>query len=122
MTGAGGSEKAVSWLYDFEEQEGEIDFLTRVVVFTFYAGSSGVPITIGEVLFCAVRVFLVTFILAESTFYEVLIFIFHKEFDSSVFHWRRLWFRSCPHKVCAYLNYLKCMVGWGLILWTCPCR
>ncbi|XP_024361756.1 probable phosphoinositide phosphatase SAC9 [Physcomitrium patens] len=48
VTGAGGSEKAVSWLYDFEEQEGEIDFLTRVVVFTFYAGSSGVPITIGE--------------------------------------------------------------------------
>jgi hypothetical protein len=55
LTGAGGSEKAVSWLYDYEEQEGKLDFLTRVVVFTFYAGSSGVPgvpVTIGEVLFC----------------------------------------------------------------------
>jgi hypothetical protein len=40
VTGAGGSEKAVSWLYDFEEQEGEIDFLSRVVVFTFYSGPS----------------------------------------------------------------------------------
>lgn len=48
VTGAGGSEKAVSWLYDFEEQEGEIDFLSRVVVFTFYAGPPGVPVTIGE--------------------------------------------------------------------------
>lgn len=51
MTGAGGSEKAVSWLYDFEEQEGHLDFLTRVVVFTFYGGSQGVPVTIGEVRF-----------------------------------------------------------------------
>jgi hypothetical protein len=39
----------VSWLYDFEEQEGHLDFLTRVVVLTFHAGSDGVPVTIGEV-------------------------------------------------------------------------
>jgi len=56
VTGAGGSEKAVSWLYDFEEQEGKLDFMTRVVIFTFYAGSSGVPVTIGEVLFCTLYV------------------------------------------------------------------
>lgn len=40
----------MSWLYDFEEQEGHLDFLTRVVVLTFHAGSDGVPVTIGEVL------------------------------------------------------------------------
>ena len=66
VTGAGGSEKAVSWLYDFEEQEGEIDFLSRVVVFTFYAGSSGVPVTIGEVLFLHLF-FLGIFIQVESS-------------------------------------------------------
>lgn len=67
VTGAGGSEKAVSWLYDFEEQEGDIDFLSRVVVFTFYAGSSGVPITIGEVLFLHHSCFLVVLIQAGSS-------------------------------------------------------
>ncbi|KAM0066946.1 putative WW domain, SAC domain, WW domain superfamily protein [Helianthus debilis subsp. tardiflorus] len=37
-------------LYDFEELEGELDFLTRVVVLTFYpAVSSKTPITLGEV-------------------------------------------------------------------------
>lgn len=41
----------MSWLYDFEEQEGHLDFLTRVVVLTFHAGADGVPVTIGEVLF-----------------------------------------------------------------------
>lgn len=50
MTGAGGSEKSVSWLYDYEEQEGEVDFLTRVAMFTFYSGSPGIPVTIGEVI------------------------------------------------------------------------
>jgi hypothetical protein len=62
VTGAGGSEKAVSWLYDFEEQEGEIDFLSRVVVFTFYSGPPGVPVTIGEVHFLQLSCFLVVLI------------------------------------------------------------
>ncbi|CAI9303073.1 unnamed protein product [Lactuca saligna] len=38
------------FLYDFEELEGELDFLTRVVVLTFYpAVSARTPITLGEV-------------------------------------------------------------------------
>ncbi|KAK4803336.1 hypothetical protein SAY86_001539 [Trapa natans] len=37
-------------LYDFEEVEGELDFLTRVVVLTFYPNISGQgPITLGEI-------------------------------------------------------------------------
>ncbi|XP_050383485.1 probable phosphoinositide phosphatase SAC9 [Argentina anserina] len=37
-------------LYDFEELEGELDFLTRVVALTFYPAVSGkTPITLGEV-------------------------------------------------------------------------
>lgn len=37
-------------LYDFEELEGELDFLTRVVALTFYPAASGrTPITLGEV-------------------------------------------------------------------------
>lgn len=37
-------------LYDFEELEGELDFLTRVVALTFYPAVSGSsPITLGEV-------------------------------------------------------------------------
>ena len=41
---------SLSFLYDFEELEGELDFLTRVVALTFYpAVSGGSPITLGEV-------------------------------------------------------------------------
>ncbi|CAL9028270.1 unnamed protein product [Prunus brigantina] len=37
-------------LYDFEELEGELDFLTRVVALTFYPAVSGrSPITLGEI-------------------------------------------------------------------------
>jgi hypothetical protein len=50
VTGAGIGEKSWSWLYDFEEQEGELDFLMCVAVFTFYQGTPRTPITIGEVL------------------------------------------------------------------------
>lgn len=67
VTGAGGSEKAVSWLYDFEEQEGDLDFLARVAVFTFYAGSPGVPVTIGEVILLHVIRFMVVLIQAGSS-------------------------------------------------------
>ncbi|XP_071736155.1 probable phosphoinositide phosphatase SAC9 [Rutidosis leptorrhynchoides] len=55
VTGAGARLHAqdttnLPFLYDFEELEGEIDFLTRVVVLTFYpAVSSRTPITLGEV-------------------------------------------------------------------------
>ncbi|KAI3826704.1 hypothetical protein L1987_00756 [Smallanthus sonchifolius] len=39
-----------SFLYDFEGLEGELDFLTRVVVLTFYpAESTSSPVTLGEV-------------------------------------------------------------------------
>ncbi|KAL8262788.1 hypothetical protein R6Q59_024137 [Mikania micrantha] len=39
-----------SFLYDFEGIEGELDFLTRVVVLTFYpAESTSSPVTLGEV-------------------------------------------------------------------------
>jgi len=39
-----------SLLYDFEELEGEWDFLTRVVALTFYPTVSGrKPLTLGEV-------------------------------------------------------------------------
>ncbi|XP_024985073.1 probable phosphoinositide phosphatase SAC9 isoform X1 [Cynara cardunculus var. scolymus] len=41
---------SLPFLYDFEELEGELDFLTRVVVLTFYpAVSARTPITLGEV-------------------------------------------------------------------------
>lgn len=37
-------------MYDFEELEGEVDFLTRVVALTFYpAADGGGPITLGEI-------------------------------------------------------------------------
>ncbi|EOY04628.1 SacI domain-containing protein / WW domain-containing protein isoform 1 [Theobroma cacao] len=39
----------ISLLYDFEELEGELDFLTRVVALTFYPATSGSPMTLGEV-------------------------------------------------------------------------
>ncbi|KAF6171493.1 hypothetical protein GIB67_018017 [Kingdonia uniflora] len=41
----------LSLLYDFEELEGELDFLTRVVAVTFYPSGTGrTPITLGEFL------------------------------------------------------------------------
>ncbi|KAI3820125.1 hypothetical protein L1987_13983 [Smallanthus sonchifolius] len=55
VTGAGARLHAqdtahLPFLYDFEELEGELDFLTRVVVLTFYpAVSAKTPITLGEV-------------------------------------------------------------------------
>lgn len=55
VTGAGARLDAqdttnLPFLYDFEELEGELDFLTRVVVLTFYpAMSAKTPITLGEV-------------------------------------------------------------------------
>lgn len=55
VTGAGarlhGQETfSPSMLYDFEELEGELDFLTRVVAVTFYPAVVGRgPMTLGEV-------------------------------------------------------------------------
>uniref|UniRef100_A0A5B7B4H6 Putative phosphoinositide phosphatase SAC9 n=1 Tax=Davidia involucrata TaxID=16924 RepID=A0A5B7B4H6_DAVIN len=55
VTGAGArlhaqDTSSLSLLYDFEELEGELDFLTRVVALTFYPAASGrSPITLGEV-------------------------------------------------------------------------
>ncbi|XP_057957214.1 probable phosphoinositide phosphatase SAC9 [Malania oleifera] len=55
VTGAGARLHAqdscsLSLLYDFEELEGDLDFLTRVVALTFYPALSGrSPITIGEI-------------------------------------------------------------------------
>ncbi|GAB2293209.1 Probable phosphoinositide phosphatase sac9 [Dionaea muscipula] len=55
VTGAGvrlGSSEAshLALLYDFEELEGELEFLTRVVALTFYPPISGrTPITLGEI-------------------------------------------------------------------------
>lgn len=38
-------------LYEFEELEGELDFLTRIVAVTFYPAVSGrSPMTLGEVI------------------------------------------------------------------------
>jgi len=42
-------EKAWNFLYDFEEHDMEIDFLTRVVVFTFHRGNTNLPMTLGKV-------------------------------------------------------------------------
>ncbi|CAI9108519.1 OLC1v1008119C1 [Oldenlandia corymbosa var. corymbosa] len=39
----------LSSLYDFEELEGELDFLTRVVALTFYPSVAGSPMTLGEI-------------------------------------------------------------------------
>ncbi|KAL5972948.1 putative phosphoinositide phosphatase sac9 [Asimina triloba] len=55
VTGAGArhhsQEKShLSLLYDFEELEGELNFLTRVVALTFYPAVPGTPITLGEVV------------------------------------------------------------------------
>ncbi|KAJ7980630.1 Phosphoinositide phosphatase [Quillaja saponaria] len=55
ITGAGARLHAqdslsLSLLYDFEELEGELDFLTRVVALTFYPAVSGSsPLTLGEI-------------------------------------------------------------------------
>ncbi|PHT42242.1 hypothetical protein CQW23_16267 [Capsicum baccatum] len=55
ITGAGArlhsqDTSTVPLLYDFEELEGEVDFLTRVVALTFYpAVDGGGPITLGEI-------------------------------------------------------------------------
>ncbi|XP_021751810.1 probable phosphoinositide phosphatase SAC9 [Chenopodium quinoa] len=55
VTGAGArlngaDASTLSLLYDFEELEGELDFLTRVVSLTFYPAASGrTPLTLGEV-------------------------------------------------------------------------
>ncbi|OAE30181.1 hypothetical protein AXG93_4295s1360 [Marchantia polymorpha subsp. ruderalis] len=49
ITGSGAGEQAFSWLYDFEEQEGEIDFLTRLVEIKFYPATPGTPMTLGQV-------------------------------------------------------------------------
>ncbi|OMP06550.1 hypothetical protein COLO4_08073 [Corchorus olitorius] len=54
VTGAGARlhdqvRSPLSLLYDFEELEGELDFLTRVVALTFYPAASGSPMTLGEV-------------------------------------------------------------------------
>ena len=54
VTGAGArlhaqDTSSISFLYDFEELEGELDYLTRVVALTFYPAVSGNPVTLGEV-------------------------------------------------------------------------
>lgn len=54
ITGAGArlhaqDTSSISLLYDFEELEGELDYLTRVVALTFYPAVSGNPVTLGEV-------------------------------------------------------------------------
>ncbi|XP_039055765.1 probable phosphoinositide phosphatase SAC9 [Hibiscus syriacus] len=54
VTGAGARlhdqvTSSLSLLYDSEELEGELDFLTRVVALTFYPAESGSPMTLGEV-------------------------------------------------------------------------
>lgn len=56
VTGAGArlhekDTSSLSLLYDFEELEGQLDFLTRVVAVTFYpAGAVRIPMTLGQVL------------------------------------------------------------------------
>ncbi|KAM3750124.1 hypothetical protein ACB098_04G013800 [Castanea mollissima] len=54
ITGAGArlhaqDTSSISLLYDFEELEGELDYLTRVVALTFYPAVSGNPVTLGEI-------------------------------------------------------------------------
>lgn len=46
-------------LYEFEELEGELDFLTRVVAITFYPAVCGrSPMTLGEVKISFIEMFL----------------------------------------------------------------
>ena len=55
VTGAGArlhsqDSSNLALLYDYEELEGELDFLTRVVALTFYPAVSGTTqLTLGEV-------------------------------------------------------------------------
>ena len=54
ITGAGArlhaqDTSSISLLYDFEELEGELDYLTHVVALTFYPAVSGDPVTLGAV-------------------------------------------------------------------------
>ncbi|CAL9245733.1 unnamed protein product [Arabidopsis halleri] len=55
VTGAGArlhekDTSSLSLLYDFEELEGQLDFLTRVVAVTFYpAGAVRIPMTLGQI-------------------------------------------------------------------------
>lgn len=55
VTGAGArlhsqDTSSLALLYEYEELEGELDFLTRVVALTFYPVVSGTtPLTLGEV-------------------------------------------------------------------------
>ncbi|CAN6468275.1 unnamed protein product [Victoria cruziana] len=55
VTGAGArlqsqEKPSTSLLYGFEELEGELDFLTRIVALTFYPASPGrIPLTLGEI-------------------------------------------------------------------------
>ncbi|CAM6096439.1 unnamed protein product [Calypogeia fissa] len=52
ITGAGAGrseEQAFPWLYEYEEQEGGIDFLTRLVSVTFYPAAPGLSMTLGQV-------------------------------------------------------------------------
>lgn len=55
VTGAGArlhahNTSTLPFLYEFEELEGELDFLTRIVAITFYPAVSGrSPLTLGEV-------------------------------------------------------------------------
>ncbi|KAH9305500.1 hypothetical protein KI387_009904, partial [Taxus chinensis] len=55
VTGAGvrpgrQGKHTIPWLYDFEEQEGDLNFLTRIVALTFYPAIPGkIPITLGEI-------------------------------------------------------------------------
>lgn len=50
VTGAGVRKHTFPWLYDFEEQEGDLNFLTRIVALTFYPFFPGkAPIMLGEI-------------------------------------------------------------------------
>lgn len=68
ITGAGArlhaqDTSSLSLMYEFEELEGELDFLTRVVAITFYPAVSGrSPMTLGEVLSIHVRICLLCFV------------------------------------------------------------
>ena len=50
---AGRGENQFPWLYEYEELEGEIDFLTRIVAVTFYPASTSLGsmgMTLGQVV------------------------------------------------------------------------
>lgn len=63
ITGAGSwasrGENHFPWLYEYEEQEGEIDFMTRIVAITFYPASAtpgNMAMTLGQVVVQTVHV------------------------------------------------------------------